>query len=527
MRRRRPRRARIAAAAFLAAFALLALRRPAAAEIERFALLIANNQGDRDEPDLRYAEADADKLRQVLQELGGFREENVVVVRGQGAAAVRRALAVVHQRASVRSVGTQTVLLVYYSGHADAAALHLGGDRLPIDELERGVRDSPATVRLLLVDSCRSGSLTRRKGGQVSTAFSIDIDERLAAQGFIVLTSSSASEDAQESDELRGSFFTHYLASGLVGPADVSGDGAVSLAEAYRYAYDSTLRASSRTVAGPQHASFRYDLSGQGDLVLTRLAGQRGQRAWLRIPGRRSYLLLRGDANGPVVAEVGERDVRRRVSLRPGRYFLRARGRDHLLEGTVALGAGEDRSVSEEALDRVAYARLVRKGGVLDRAHGAEAGVRGRSALDNSERPCLGAFAGYALELPAFSAAARIGWCRAGYDNDTLTSVLDEVDVSLRAGKAWDLPRITLTPFIGVGAGLFHQRFDSIGQAPSRTSGHAHVDAGLSVGGDLTADLYTAIEIAAQTYFFRQRGDDPGAIADFTLALGASLGWHL
>lgn len=44
-------------------------------------------------------------------------------------------------------------------------------------------------------------------------------------------------------------FFTHAFVSGLLGVADSDRDGAVSLEEAYRHAYDATLRATSRTFA--------------------------------------------------------------------------------------------------------------------------------------------------------------------------------------------------------------------------------------------------------------------------------------
>jgi hypothetical protein len=500
----------------------------AAAEVERFALLIGNNAGEADEPDLRYAEADAAKLASVLLELGGFRSENLVLLRGQGARAVESALRAVEERIAARAGKSEVVLLLYYSGHADASALHLGGERLPVAELERVARGSPAALRLLLVDSCRSGSLTRAKGGQRSPAFAVDLDERLAAQGLVVLTASTATEDAQESDDLRGSFFTHYLVSGLMGAADLTGDGEVSVAEAYRYAYDSTLRASSRTVAGPQHATFRHDLAGHGDLVLTRLAGTAGQRAWLRFPPGQTYLVLKDDADGAVVAEVGMRDARRRISLRPGRYFLRGRGRAALLEGSVSLAAGQDRLVDDGELERIAYARLVRKGqGILSRSHGLEAGGRGRSPLDNSDRPCVGAFAGYALEVPGLSAGARLAWCRSGYGNDSVDASVDEWTVDLRAGRAWDLPIVTLTPTVAIGAGLFHQRFTSSGDAPSRTSGLAHLDAGLSASADLAAGLYAVVELAAQTYFFRSRSAGDEMSADFTVALTAALGWHL
>ena len=42
----------------------------------------------------------------------------------------------------------------------------------------------------------------------------------LAGEGVVFLTSSSANEDAHESDTLKGSFFTHYLVSGMLGAAD-------------------------------------------------------------------------------------------------------------------------------------------------------------------------------------------------------------------------------------------------------------------------------------------------------------------
>ena len=53
--------------------------------------------------------------------------------------------------------------------------------------------------------------------------------------------------------------------------------GAVAVDEAYRYAYENTLRASSRSAAGLQHPAFQYDVRGQGKIVLTRLAALRSR----------------------------------------------------------------------------------------------------------------------------------------------------------------------------------------------------------------------------------------------------------
>jgi Caspase domain len=519
-RRSSPRRG----LALSALAAVLTWAGPAVAATERYALLVGNNRGDADDEDLRYAESDAVRLGEVLRDLGGFDAENVLVLRGRGAADVRASLARLERR--IAALPGDALLLVYYSGHADAGALHLGGDALALSELERMVTDSRASVRLLVVDSCRSGALTRRKGGRPVAGFAVRVDESLAARGVVTLTSSSATEDAQESDELGASFFTHYLVSGLMGAADTSGDGTVSLAEAYRHAYESTLRATSRTVAGVQHATFRYDLSGHGDLPLTRLSGLPGQRAWIRVPKERSYLLLRGDDAGAVVAEVGLRDARRRISVRPGRYFVRGRGSDHLLEGTVTVRSGDDRAVIDSDLRRVEYARLVRKGGgIRPWVWSPELGMRARSSVDNSDRPCVGAFAGAAVDLPAFWLGARLSWCRSGYEFDGLQADLDELDLALRAGKAFDVSALTLAPFASVGGGLFRQHFTTMGTAPDRTTAMGRIGTGLSISTALGRGLYAIVEAAGDFYAFRRDGD--GLAADFALSVGAGLGWSL
>ena len=65
----------------------------------------------------------------------------------------------------------------------------------------------------------------------------------LASTGEALLTSSAADENALESKEIRGSFFSHHLVSGLRGAADSSGDGQVTLAEASSKAIENIARA--------------------------------------------------------------------------------------------------------------------------------------------------------------------------------------------------------------------------------------------------------------------------------------------
>src|SRR5262249_44681 len=141
--------------------------------------------------------------------------------------------------------------------------------------------------------------------------------------------------------------------------------------------------------------TFRYDFKGEGDVVLTTLSLA---RAALRFPPGRDYLLF-SRAAGAVVAEITADAVARRLSVRPGRYFVRGRGPDHLLEGDLEIAAGDDRLVGEEGLRRVEYARLVRKGAVLRRVEGIEAAAFLRTPLVPGRSPCAGLLAGYAIDL--------------------------------------------------------------------------------------------------------------------------------
>ena len=88
-------------------------------------------------------------------------------------------------------------------------------------------------------------------------------------QGYAFLTSSSADEAAQESDAIGASFFTHYLVSGMRGAADVSGEGKITLSEAYQFAFHETLARTTTTQGGAQHPAYDINLSGTGDIVMT------------------------------------------------------------------------------------------------------------------------------------------------------------------------------------------------------------------------------------------------------------------
>jgi len=250
----------------LLALTLLLPAGNATAETHRLALIASQNHGGEGTVPLRYADADAWKLREVLVELGGFDRARVRflpdVSRNQLIAALVESG---RQAATLQANGEDKVLLlVFYSGHADREGLRLGRSTVSYEELEHLVESSGARVRLQIIDACHAGQATRIKGASPVPSFVVEMDPELASEGRVIITSSAADEVSQESDDIGGSYFTHFVVSGLRGAADHDGDLRISLDELYRYLYQETLFHTSGTRAGPQHPSYEYDLRGQG-----------------------------------------------------------------------------------------------------------------------------------------------------------------------------------------------------------------------------------------------------------------------
>jgi hypothetical protein len=165
----------------------------------------------------------------------------------------------------------------------------------------------------------------------------------------VILTSSTSDEDSQESDLIGGSYFSHHLASGLLGGADRSGDGRVTLFEAYAYAYDRTVADTAESAGGAQHPTFSYDLAGNGDLVLTDVAQRNEGLLFPRAAAGGVYFLV--DGKGFVAAEVVKaHDAERRIALAPGRYRVKRRLPDRLRVGEIEIARGQITTLDEPSL---------------------------------------------------------------------------------------------------------------------------------------------------------------------------------
>jgi hypothetical protein len=231
---------------------------PAEARIRRAALLIGHNLGDGSRPDLRFAEQDARKLAEALQEVGGVAREDMRIETGSSLVAVRAALDQLESRLRRwrrEEPRDRQLLLVFFSGHSDGHALELRRERLQFADLMRWMRQTGADVRIAILDTCKSGTVLGSKGGRSGRPFELGLSDELAARGEAILTSTAADEVALESDAISGSFFSHALVSGLRGAADANGDGRVTLTEAHHHAANATLSATASSIYGDRQGS--------------------------------------------------------------------------------------------------------------------------------------------------------------------------------------------------------------------------------------------------------------------------------
>ena len=206
----------------------------------------------------------------------------------------------------------------YYSGHSDNENILLGEEKVSYEDLREIINSIDADVRIAILDSCASGAFTRIKGGKKRQPFMLDTAYDM--KGYAFMSSSSANEVSQESDYINGSFFTHYLVSGLRGAADVTQDGRVTLNEAYQFAFNETLSQTTKTLSGPQHPNTQIQLSGRGDVIMTDI--RQSPALLVLLPDLFGNIFIH-DKNNLLVVELTKPSGRRiELGLEEGQYRI-------------------------------------------------------------------------------------------------------------------------------------------------------------------------------------------------------------
>jgi hypothetical protein len=232
----------------------------------RLAVVYGHNGGTAAHAPLRFAEADAARVAAMLIEVGGVKSDDLKLLQGQPRAELEAALQWAAARIATahRTPGAQAILTLYLSSHGDdGRGLELGAQTLPWADLKAALTATRADVRIAFVDACNASGLLE-VSGRPTPAFQLTAEDRLTVGGEAFITSSAANEPSLEAGAYKGSVFTHHLLAALRGAGDRSGDGLVSLEEAYRYAY-------ARTVEGEsgQHPGYGFKLAGYGELIVS------------------------------------------------------------------------------------------------------------------------------------------------------------------------------------------------------------------------------------------------------------------
>jgi hypothetical protein len=446
----------------------------------RLGLVVGNNLGREPAHALRYAEQEVDRLSELLRTSGEFAD--VVTLRGASKPEIEKALVQIRQRlAAAKRDGRQTLFLFYYSGHGDNEALEIGSERLRLRDLRTFLEQLvSADVRVAFVDACQSGALTGVKGGRRVPGYEVRLADPGQVKGMAIVTSSTANEFSQESDDLGGSFFSQSIMAGLRGAADSSRDGEVTLSEVYHFASKRTLSSTAASLVGGQHPTFDYRMAGAGEVVLTRTRPRDARLAFAREAGV-TYSVVSKDS-GDVVAELASSPTESLYLAVPaGEYRFVRRTMGDIRERTMVLAAGSVTNLEPSSMAPVAAESVRVKNSALGVRNqlGAYAGVATSAVPGTSDVVGMMALS-FARDFRRFALRARASLASFDAQQDIYRSSL------LRFGASIDFllpmylnPRFSVQVGPSVGVPIVRQR-DLRGEVSSSY--------GLSYGATLAAN---------------------------------------
>ncbi len=249
--------------------ALTTLARSAEAKTVNYALIVGNNtapEGSQEElTDLRYADDDAARFYRLFSQLGESRLLTELDDRSQrrfhGLATETARPTLGNLRAQIERFaesmradiarGDSPVLYFVFSGHGTLdenghAYLALADGKLTADILYEELVDAlPTRYTHLIIDACHAGGVVGARGGffdREATAPRASVNANQVAQklaaaratrhpGLGYLLSASLGQRAHEWSEIESGVFSHEVLSGLLGAADINGDGRVAYSE--------------------------------------------------------------------------------------------------------------------------------------------------------------------------------------------------------------------------------------------------------------------------------------------------------
>jgi formylglycine-generating enzyme required for sulfatase activity/uncharacterized caspase-like protein len=214
----------------------------------RIALLIGISEYKSGLAPLPNAVKDVEAMQRVLlnPKMGSFASENVTVLKNPQRQDMAYAIEDLYSNCQKGDL-----VLFYFSGHGVTVE---NGDfyfstrnteknngklrtasAIAARDVHAWMNNSKSKHLVVILDCCFSGAFA--KGLTAKDSGTIDLEKELGGQGRAILTASTSTQYAFESDGLELSIYTNYLVEGIEkGAADIDGDGLISVDELHGYA---------------------------------------------------------------------------------------------------------------------------------------------------------------------------------------------------------------------------------------------------------------------------------------------------
>ncbi|WP_375467701.1 SUMF1/EgtB/PvdO family nonheme iron enzyme [uncultured Nostoc sp.] len=222
----------------------------------KVALLIGISEYEPGLAPLPNAVNDVEAMQRVLvnPEMGDFAEADVTMLKNPQRQDMEDAIYKLYANCQ-----KDDLVLFYFSGHGvtvESGDFYFStsitrknqGKLIPTSavaatNVHSWMNQSKSKRLVVILDCCFSGAFA--KGLTAKDSGTIDLQQYLGGEGRAILTASTSTQYAFESDGLELSIYTHYLVEGIEkGAADIDGDGLIAVDELHRYAKSKVQEAS-------------------------------------------------------------------------------------------------------------------------------------------------------------------------------------------------------------------------------------------------------------------------------------------
>jgi hypothetical protein len=330
-------------------------------------------------PVLRYPELDLRRFVDAMTTMAGVGSKQIVIVRDGSLAEIKAGFSKAKTiLAALPKSPENSKFLFYYSGHADTKGLHFSDGSLERDEFHQLIAKVNADTKVAILDSCYSGALSA-KGIKIAEEFAIPKAQFDEPTGAVFLAATSASDQAFEIDELKGSLFTHHLTAGLYGLADFNQDGLVTVEELYQHIYKQVnLNSLGLPDALQQKPEYSSRLSGRGALVMS-FVKQKTSEVFIdeSLVGEITFSAKRGMQMFRIYKPTVEK---KSVRLTPGGYEMVVRDGDQIgqlefeVEANKPYSLAKNNVIFKDAPNLRSVAKGGRSAGVLGLRIGSHVG---------------------------------------------------------------------------------------------------------------------------------------------------------